>query len=139
MAEKVSVGAFKSDLMRSFKQLKESRAVAVAEDAEIVYKRKIEDLCKNLRQYERDREDMILDLSPSSVGSSAVVPSDFKVDTLLEKDIELGKKKREDTIILEIVLDRYQRMFGPIQDTTQIKKVLPSWEPLEFETDDKED
>lgn len=125
--------------MRSFKQLKESRAVAVAEDAEIVYKRKIEDLCKNLRQYERDREDMILDLSPSSVGSSAVVPSDFKVDTLLEKDIELGKKKREDTIILEIVLDRYQRMFGPIQDTTQIKKVLPSWEPLEFETDDKED
>ena len=48
MAEKVSVGAFKSDLMRSFKQLKESRAVAVAEDAEIVYKRKIEDLCKKL-------------------------------------------------------------------------------------------
>lgn len=138
MAEKVAVGAFKSDLMRSFKQLKESRAIAVAEDAEIVYKRKIEDLCKNLRQYERDREDMILDLSPSSVGSSAVVPSDFKVDTLLEKDIELGKKKREDTIILEIVLDRYQRMFGPIQDTAQIKKVLPDWEPLEFDTD-KED
>lgn len=119
--------------MRSFKQLKESRAIAVTEDVEIIYKRKIEDLCKNLRQYSRDREDMILDLSPASVDSSSVVPSDFKADALLEKDIELGLKEREDRIKLEIVLDRYQRMFGPVENTAAIMKVLPDWEPLEFE------
>lgn len=130
---KIKQGAFKSDLMRSFKQLKESRAIAVTEDVEIIYKRKIEDLCKNLRQYSRDREDMILDLSPASVGSSSVVPSDFKADALLEKDIELGLKEREDRIKLEIVLDRYQRMFGPVENTAAIMKVLPDWEPLEFE------
>lgn len=129
---KLVKGAFKSDLMRSFKQLKEARAESVVEDAEILYKRKIEDLCKNLRQYERDREDMILDLSPNSIGSSAVVPSDFKIDVLLEKDIELGKKKREDEIILGIVLDRYQKMFGPVENQDMIKRVLPDWSPLEF-------
>lgn len=129
---KLVKGAFKSDLMRSFKQLKEARAESVVEDAEILYKRKIEDLCKNLRQYERDREDMILELSPSSVGSSTVVPLDFRIDVLLEKDIELGKKKREDEIILEIVLDRYQRMFGPVENQDMIKKVLPNWNQFEF-------
>lgn len=32
-------GVFKADLMRTFKQLKESRAESVAEDVEIIYKR----------------------------------------------------------------------------------------------------
>ena len=36
---------FKEDLMRNFKQLKESRAESVAEELEIIYRRKIEDLC----------------------------------------------------------------------------------------------
>lgn len=32
-------GVFKTDLMRTFKQLKESRAESVSEDVEIIYKR----------------------------------------------------------------------------------------------------
>lgn len=47
-------GIFKADLMRTFKQLKESRAESVAEDVEIVYKRMIEDLCHKIRNFDRD-------------------------------------------------------------------------------------
>lgn len=71
-------GVFKSDLMRTFRQLKESRAESVSEDVEIIYKRRIEDLCHRIRNYDRDRENILLDLSPSSLTSGAVVPSDFK-------------------------------------------------------------
>lgn len=42
--------------MRTFKQLKESRAESVAEDVEIVYKRMIEDLCHKIRNFDRDRD-----------------------------------------------------------------------------------
>lgn len=62
-------GVFKTDLMRTFKQLKESRAESVSEDVEIIYKRQIEDLCHQIRNYDRDRENLILDLSPSSAFS----------------------------------------------------------------------
>ena len=34
-------GVFKADLMRTFRQLKESRAESVSEDVEIIYKRRI--------------------------------------------------------------------------------------------------
>lgn len=71
-------GVFKADLMRTFKQLKESRAESVAEDVEIIYKRQIEDLCHQICNYDRDRENLILDLSPQSAFSGNVVPSDFK-------------------------------------------------------------
>ena len=40
---------FKEDLMRNFKQLKESRAESVAEEVEIMYRRKIEDLQQKLK------------------------------------------------------------------------------------------
>ena len=49
-------GTFKTDLQRNFKQIKESRAESVSEDVEIIYKRKIEDLCHEIRNIERDRE-----------------------------------------------------------------------------------
>ena len=62
--EEVRKNTFKEDLMRNFKQLKESRAESVAEELEIMYRRKIEDLCHLIRNYDRDRENIILDLSP---------------------------------------------------------------------------
>ena len=88
-------GTFKTDLQRNFKQIKESRAESVSEDVEIIYKRKIEDLCHEIRNIERDRENIMLDLSPSNVTSALVVPSDFNAEKFLEKDIQLGIRKRE--------------------------------------------
>lgn len=120
-------GVFKSDLMRTFKQLKESRAESVSEDVEIIYKRQIEDLCHQIRNYDRDRENLILDLSPSSAFSGNVVPSDFKPADFLSKDVEIGLNKRDAIIRLEIVIERYEYLFGPISDKSAILKVLPNY------------
>ena len=120
-------GVFKSDLMRTFKQLKESRAESVSEDVEIIYKRQIEDLCHQIRNYDRDRENLILDLSPSSAFSGNVVPSDFKPADFLSKDVEIGLNKRDAIIRLEIVIERYIYLFGTISDKSAILKVLPNY------------
>ena len=122
-------GTFKTDLQRNFKQLKDSRAESVAEDVEIIYKRKIEDLCHEIRNIERDRENIMLDLSPSNVTSVLAVPSDFNAEKFLEKDIQLGIRKREAEIKLDIVARRYEELFGVITDPSIITRVLPSWVP----------
>ena len=113
---------FTTDLMRNFKQLKESRAESVAEDLEILYKRKIEDLCHKIRSYDRDRENIILDLSPTSITSAAVVPSDFKPENFLRKDIEIGISRRSAVIELEIVVARYNELFGEYEDMASVNK-----------------
>lgn len=122
-------GTFKTDLQRNFKQLKDSRAESVAEDVEIIYKRKIEDLCHEIRNIERDRENIMLDLSPTNVTSALAVPSDFDATKFLEKDIQLGIRKREAEIKLDIVARRYEELFGVIADPSVITRVLPSWIP----------
>lgn len=115
---------FTKDLMRNFKQLKESRAESVAEDLEILYKRKIEDLCHKIRAYDRDRENIILDLSPMNATSAAVVPSDFKPESFLKKDIEIGIARRSACIELEIVVKRYNELFGQYEDMNSVNKWL---------------
>lgn len=105
----------------------EKKAESVSEDVEIIYKRRIEDLCHRIRNYDRDRENILLDLSPSSLTSGAVVPSDFDATKFMEKDVEIGLNKRDAIIQLEIVLDRYEYLFGPLADTTAVLKVLPEW------------
>ena len=127
MAELENKGVFKSDLMKTFKQLKETRAESVAEDVEIIYKRQIEDLCHQIRNYDRDRENLILDLSPTSAFSGNVVPSDFKPAEFLSKDVEIGLNKRDAIIKLEIVIEIYEYLFGPISDKSAILKVLPNY------------
>lgn len=127
MADLENRNVFKQDLMRTFRQLKESRAESVSEDVEIIYKRRIEDLCHKIRNYDRDRENLILDLSPANAGQGAVVPSDFNAEHFMSKDVEIGLSKRDAIIELEIVLDRYEYLFGPLNDTTIVLKVLPEW------------
>lgn len=113
--------------MRTFRQLKESRAESVSEDVEIIYKREIEDLCHKIRNFDRDRENLLLDLSPMSAGNGAVVPSDFDPVAFMRKDIEIGLNKRDAIIKLEIVIARYEYLFGAIADKSIILKVLPNW------------
>lgn len=120
-------GVFKQDLMRTFRQLKESRAESVSEDVEIIYKREIEDLCHKIRNFDRDRENLLLDLSPMSAGNGAVVPSDFDPAAFMRKDVEIGLNKRDAIIKLEIVIARYEYLFGAIADKSIILKVLPNW------------
>ena len=115
---------FKEDLMRNFKQLKESRAESVAEELEIIYRRKIEDLCHLIRNYDRDRENIILDLSPVNALSGAVVPSDFRAEDFMRKDLEIGRNKRNALINLQIMVERYAELFSELADGGDAKKTL---------------
>ena len=120
----VKKNTFKEDLMRNFKQLKESRAESVAEELEIMYRRKIEDLCHQIRNYDRDRENIILDLSPVNALSGTVVPSDFKAEDFMRKDLEIGRNKRDALINLQIMIQRYGELFGDLSDGGVAVKTL---------------
>jgi len=124
--EETKKKTFKEDLMRNFKQLKESRAESVAEDVEIAYKRKIEDLCHQIRNYDRDRENIILDLSPTNAFNGTVVPSDFKPENFMAKDLEIGRNKRDAIISLTIMVERYTQLFGELQDGGAADRIIKS-------------
>lgn len=103
-------GAFIGSLKRNNKEIREDRATAIAEDAQLVYKRKIEDLEISIRKMQREQENM-LDLSPATA-QSLILASDFNCDDYATKDIELGIKIRQAEITLEIAKQRYNYLFG---------------------------
>ena len=91
---------------------------------EIIYRRKIEDLCHLIRNYDRDRENIILDLSPVNALSGAVVPSDFSAESFMMKDLEIGRNKRDAIINLQIMVKRYTELFGELSDGGVAQKTL---------------
>ncbi len=105
-----SQGAFFNSLKRNNKQIRDDRATAIAEDTELVYKRKIEDLEISIKKMKREQENM-LDLSPTTT-QSLILASDFNCDEYVEKEIALGIKIRNTEITLEIARQRYQYLFG---------------------------
>jgi hypothetical protein len=76
-------GAFVGSLVRNNKKIREDRAIAIAEAAEMLYKRSIEDTEVKLKQMRREREAM-LDLSPTDA-QSLVLASEFDASSKLEK------------------------------------------------------
>ena len=122
-------GTFRSDLLRNFKDLKEAKVEGVVEDVETAYRRNIEDLCKNIRRMDRQREDIMLSLAPSSRISTKVIPDEFDADQYLAKDMEIGLSKRNLIIKLEIAVERYVTLFGALDPTTQnlVSKILPQY------------
>ena len=102
-------GAFFASLKRNNRQIREDRALAIAETAQMRYRRKVEDLELALKQLVRDRENM-LDLSPTNA-QSLVVASDFDAEQFVTKDVNLGLKIRETEIMLEIARKQYNRLF----------------------------
>lgn len=103
-------GAFINSLKRNNKQIRDDRATAIAEDTELVYKRKIEDLELSIKKMKREQENM-LDLSPTNA-QSLILASDFDCAQYAEKDIDLGIKIRNTEITLEIAKKRYHYLFG---------------------------
>lgn len=103
-------GAFISSLKRNNKQIRDDRAIAIAEDAQMIYKRQIEDQEHEIKKMKRDRENM-MDLSPDSA-MSLKLASDFNAVEYVSKDIELGVKIRNAEIKLEISRKQYEYLFG---------------------------
>ena len=104
------IGVFLTSLKRNNRQIREDRAQTIAEDSQLVYKRKIEDLDLEIKKVKREQENM-LDLSPTNA-QSLVLASDFNSSAYMEKDIELGVKIRNLEIKLEIAKNRYTYLFG---------------------------
>ena len=102
-------GAFVESLKRNNKKIREDRAQAIAEEAELVYKRYIEDLEVDIKKMIRDRENM-LDLSPDSA-VSLILATDFKAKDYVKKDAELSLNIRNANIELELAKKRYKRLF----------------------------
>lgn len=103
-------GAFVDSLVRTNKQIKRDRAISIAEDAGIRYKRTVEDLQIKLKRMRREQENM-LDLSPENA-HSLMVAKDFDSAGYVERDIGLGIKIRETEIKLDIAKKRYSYLFG---------------------------
>ena len=103
-------GAFFESLKRNNKKIREDRAIAIAEDTELLYKRKIEDLELQIRKMKREQENM-LDLSPTTA-DSLVLASDFQADDYVTKDTDLSMKIRNTTIKLKEAKKRYEYLFG---------------------------
>lgn len=102
-------GAFVGSLVRNNKKIREDRAVAIVEAAQMLYKREVEDTELKIKQLKREREAM-LDLSPTTA-DSLVLASDFNAKTFVEKDIQLGITIRNLEITLEIAKARYSYLF----------------------------
>ena len=109
-------GAFMETLTRNNRKIREDRALSIAEETRLKYRRKVEDLELRLSQLKRDRLNM-LDLSPTDA-HSLVVASDFDGDAFVEKHMEIGVKIREVEIQLEIANAAYSNLFGGSREIT---------------------
>lgn len=103
-------GAFVESLTRNNKKIRADRALVIAESAQLLFKRAIEDMEMEIKSLRRDRDNM-LDLSPSTA-DSLVLASDFNATEFVNKDLELGLKIRQLTIKLEEAKNRYEFLFG---------------------------
>jgi len=127
-------GLLFQNLTKSFGEARRTIAESLNEDFEIKYKRKVEDLCKDIREYDRTRENMMNALMSTKAGE-IVSASDVKVDEFLNKDIQIGINKLNRLIELKIAVERYETLFGNYPEPNTIKRVLPEWNNCEFACD----
>lgn len=103
-------GAFAESLYRNNKQIRKDRADSIIEDAQLIYKREVEDLRVDIKKMKREQENM-LDLSPTDA-KSLVLAADFKSKEYVTADLALGVNIRNAEIKLEIAEKRYVHLFG---------------------------
>lgn len=111
MAEelKQQPGAFVSTLRRANTKIREDRATMIAEDAETMYRRKLEDIEMSIKQLKRTREAM-MDLSPSDA-NSLTPAKDFKASEYVATDLSLTVEIRQLEIQLEEGRKRFDYLF----------------------------
>ncbi len=102
-------GAFVESLKRNNTKIREDRAASIVEDAQIIYKREVEDLALQVKKLRREQENM-LDLSPTHA-ESLVLAADFDAKDYVIKDLELSVKIRNLEIKLELAKERLRYLF----------------------------
>lgn len=115
-------GAFITSLERGNKDIKKDRAASIAEEAEMVYRRTIENMKMDLKKLKRERETM-LDLSPTNT-HSLILGGDFQSDAFVEKDLAIGIKMRLLKIKITDAEERYEFLFGDSGSTEPTTTVV---------------
>ncbi|MBR0116676.1 MAG: hypothetical protein IKH02_04160 [Prevotella sp.] len=124
MEERKTTGILGPTLKQTYKQIKESRIEAMLEDAEMKYRREIEDVCAKIRQCDRDMEDTILDMLPSNAGQG-INPSAFDADRLKNTRISTLIIRRENSVKLGILVNDYETLFGHYAELEKVRQYLP--------------
>jgi len=100
---------FVDALKRNNDQIREDRARTIAEDSELIYRRKIEDIELKIKRLSREQVGAI-DISP--LDKNSLTFADFNPDQFVLKDIEISLKIRNLKIQFEIAKKRYEYLFG---------------------------
>lgn len=108
--EILPTGAFAASLTRKNSQIRRDRAIAISEDAELIYRRLVENIQIELKRLEREQENA-LDMSPENI-TTLRLASDFNPEAFAERDMDLALKIRNTKIRLELATDRYAYLFG---------------------------
>lgn len=111
-------GSFYANLNRNNSKIRGDRAIAITEDAQLLFKRELEDMEMKLKRLTRERDNM-LDLSPTSA-DSLILATDFNAEDFVKKDIELGVSIRNLEIKLSIAKERYDLLFTDVAATAQL-------------------
>lgn len=109
MATEKLGGEFFANLNRNNSKIRSDRAIAITEDAQLLYKRELEDMEMKLKRLKRERENMI-DLSPTSA-DSLILATDFNSDEFVKKDIKFGIDIRNLQIAIDIARERFNTLF----------------------------
>jgi len=100
---------FIESLQRNNDQIREDRARIIGEDAELVYRRRVEDIELKIKRLEREQEGLI-DISP--LDKNSLTFADFQPEAFVQRDIELSLIIRNLNIQLELTRTRFEYLFG---------------------------
>lgn len=103
-------GHFVGVLQRSNKDIRDDRALTIAQKAKRSYRRKIEDILDEIKELRLRRLNM-LDLSPTD-RNSLVLGNNFDADDFVSKNLDLGKQIENLEITLRIATEEYEFLFG---------------------------
>jgi hypothetical protein len=100
---------FIESLQRNNDQIREDRARIIGEDAELIYRRRVEDIELKIKRLEREQEGLI-DISP--LDKNSLTFADFQPEGFVQRDIELSLTIRNLNIQLELTRNRFEYLFG---------------------------
>ena len=112
MTDEEPTGAFVASLKRTNKTIKSDRAEAIGEDAEMAFRRYVEDMQDDMKRMIRAQSNM-LDMSPEN-SYSLMLGKDFDSARFVEEDAKLGLDMRNLDIKLGIARTRYTELFGEL-------------------------
>jgi len=110
--EEQLTGFLMESLRRSNKEIRQQRGDAIAEDLQIIYKRKVEDLEVDVKRAVRQQENAF-DFSPTN-SQSLVMAKELESVDILTKDLTLSLEIRNLSIQLNLAKDRYNILFGKV-------------------------